>query len=146
MSTPEHTQKPRILFLVVLSVIGLAYGIYLLFDYLKFTSSASETQGQVVARDGSRFTIEYNVGGQTFRIRESLPSTRGMSGLKRARLRPGATVSVLYDPLSPANGRWNANNWIWPLVVLALSILCGLAGLFPNVARKPFGRGADVAG
>ncbi len=145
MNMPPYPQKPRILFLIVLSAIGLPYGVCLLSDYLIFTSSASETQGQVVARDGSNFTIQYTVEGQTFRIKEALPSTKGMSGLERAKLRPGKIVSVLYDPSSPGDARWNANNWVWPFAVIVLSILCGIAGFFPNIARKPFGRGTDVA-
>ena len=140
MATPENAKNPRIMLLIVFSGIGLVYGMYLLFNYFSFISSASEIQGQVVAREGSHFTIRYVVDGQTFHITEPLPSTKGMSGLERARLRPGAMVTVLYDPRSPANGRWNANNWIWPLVVIALSILCGLAGLFPNAMRGSFGR------
>lgn len=68
-----------------------------------------------------------------------------MSILRRERLQPGATVSVLYDPLSPSNARWNADNWVWPLIVMLLSILIGLAGFFPNLARRSFGRDKDVA-
>jgi hypothetical protein len=145
MNISAKSQKPRIVFLIILSAIGLPYGIYLLSDYIFFTSLALETQGQVVARDGSNFTIQYTVEGQTFRIKHSLPSTKGMTGLERARIRPGATVSVLYDPSSPGDGRWNAHNWVWPLVVIVLSVICGLAGFFPDIARKPFGRGKDVA-
>jgi Protein of unknown function (DUF3592) len=146
MNVLAKSQKRRLVFLIILSAIGLLYGIYLSSDYFIFTSSALETQGQVVARDGSTFTIQYTVAGQMFQIKHSLPSTKGMTGLERARLRPGATVSVLYDPSSPGDGRWNAHNWVWPFVVIVLSVICGLAGFLPDIARKPFGRGKDVAG
>ncbi|MFZ1082973.1 MAG: DUF3592 domain-containing protein [Candidatus Kryptoniota bacterium] len=145
MNVLQEHKKPKNILFIILSVIGLFYEIYLLSDYLVFTLSASETQGQIIARDGTSFTIQYTVEGHTFRIKHDLPSTKGMSIIRRERLRPGATVAVLYDPLSPSNARWNADNWLWPLIVIFLSILFGLAGFFPDLARKSFGRGDGVA-
>jgi hypothetical protein len=141
MDTIQTSTKPRIVFLIILSIIGFAYGIYLWSDYFIFTLSACETQGLIVSREGSSFTIQYNVEGQTFQIKQGLPSTKGMSGLKRAKLQPGATVSVLYDPMSPGDARWNAHIWVWPLIVIILSMLTGVAGFFPDIARKSVGRG-----
>ena len=56
----------------------------------------------------------------------------------RSKLQPGAIVFVLYDPESPAKGRWKSNNWVWPVAATALSILVGFAGFFPNFTRIPF--------
>ena len=139
LANPIRPQRRRIIFLIVLSVIGFTYGVYRLWDFRTFSISAVETQGQIIARDGSKFTIQYNVKGSTYLITEDLPSTKGMSGLKRMKLQPGVTVAVLYDPLSPANAKWAAErNWVFPLVIIFLSLLSGFAVLFPDIVRSAF--------
>jgi Protein of unknown function (DUF3592) len=137
-----HSQpRGRIIFLIALSLVGLAFGAYRLFDFWAFSLTASETEGQIVARNSASFIIEFNANGQTFRITEDLPSTKGMSGLTRTRLQPGTKVSVLYDPSTPRRARWNdKRNWAFPLAIIFVSVLAGLAGLFPDVANRPFRR------
>ncbi len=137
-----HSQpRGRIIFLIALSLVGLAFGAYRLLDIWAFSLTASETEGQIVARNSASFIIEFNANGRTFQITEDLPSTKGLSGLTRTRLQPGTKVSVLYDPSSPSRARWNDNrNWVFPLVVILLSVLVGLAGLFPNFANRSFRR------
>lgn len=66
MNVLQEHKKPKNILFIILSVIGLFYEIYLLSDYLVFTLSASETQGQIIARDGTSFTIQYTVEGHTF--------------------------------------------------------------------------------
>ena len=139
LANPIRSQRRRIIFLIVLSVIGFAYGVYRLCDFGVFRIRAVETQGQIIARDGSQFTIQYNVNGSAYLITEDLPSTKGMTGLKRMKLQPGVTVSVLYDPLSPAHAKWAAErNWVFPLAIMFISLLAGFAGLFPDVVSRPF--------
>jgi len=139
---PQASQRRRITFLIVLSFVGFAYGAYRLWDALAFGAVASRTQGQVVAREGSSFTIEFSVDGQVFHITEDLPGTKGMTGMERARLQPGASVVVLYDPSSPSHARWDAKrNWFFPLAVMAVSMLAGLAGWRPDLAGRTFRRG-----
>ena len=125
MDTLERPQKSRLVYLIAISAIGAAYGIYLLADCAIFASSAVETGGVVVARAGSNFTIQYTVSGQTYQIKQSLPSTKGTSGKLRSKLQPGYTVSVLYDPESPSNARWNNAIWAWPVAVTVVSIIVG---------------------
>ncbi len=133
------TRRP---FLLVISFIGIAIGAYLLLDFESFSSEASETEGQIVARDGVRFTIEYTVDGRMYRITEDLPSAKGMSGLSRSKLQPGSKVIVLYDPSSPGNARWQSSrNWIFPVLVLLLAVLAGVGGLFPGIFAKSLRRG-----
>ena len=130
MNIPQIPHDPKSLFIIVASTIGFAAGIYLLWDYLSFTLMADETQGQIVATDDHYYTILYNVEGQTFRIKERIPKW-GM--------RHGWTVSVLYDPLSPNNARVSNKNWIYPVILIFLSISWFLYPLYPKI----FGRGTD---
>ncbi len=140
--SPERQRKPAF---IILSVLGLIYGAHLLWNIIGFTSAASETQGRIITRDNFTFTIQYTVNGKTFQITEDLPSTKGMSGMKRMKLQPGSTVTVLYDPSSPGNAKWNANrNWVFPLAVIFVSLLAGFAGLFPDIALRSFDRNKDT--
>jgi len=140
MRNPSEVAKPRIVSLIVLSIAGLVYGVYMLAEIVLFVAIASETEGQIVSRNGSTFVIQYRVEGQTFMITEALPSTRGMSGLNRAALQPGTVVPVLYDPSEPGDARWNASrNWFFPICVIAVSLPCGFLGFWPNRAKNPFG-------
>jgi len=133
----QFPREPAFVTLLILACIGIAYSCWLLLGYVHFAGEATETQGVVVARDSIRFTIEFQVDGQTFRIEEDLPSTKGSSGLERVRLRPGAEVTVLYDPASPQNAKWKSNRlWIFPVAILALSSLGGMVALFPNARRR----------
>ena len=132
MNVPQIPHDPKSLFIIIASTIGFAAGIYLLWDYLSFTLMADETQGQVVAIGDHFFTIQYNVEGKTFRIKEHLPKYGGMS--------MGRTVSVLYDPESPDNARWSHNNWTYPFIWIALSIFWFFSVLYPKI----FGRDKDV--
>jgi len=62
-----------------------------------------------------------------------------MSGLTRTRLQPGTKVSVLYDPSAPSRARWNdKRNWVFLLAVIFVLALTGFAGLFPDLAYRPF--------
>ncbi len=145
MNEPQSPRRQRKTVFIILSVIGLIYGAHLLWNIVGFTLAASETQGKIIARDNFTFTIRYIVDGQTFQITEDLPSTKGMSGVKRMKLQPGTTVSVLYDPSSPGNAKWNANrNWVFPFAVIFISLLAGFAGLFPDIALRSFDRGKDT--
>ena len=137
-----HSQRRgRTIFLIALSLVGLAFGVYLLWDIWAFSLTASETEGQIVARNSASFIIEFNANGRTYQITEDLPSTKGMSGLTRIKLQPGTKVSVLYDPSTPSRARWDdKRNWVFPLAVIFVSVLAGLAGLFPNLANRPFRR------
>ena len=137
-----HSQpRGRIIFLIALSLVGLAFGVYRLWDIWAFSLVASETEGQIVARNSASFIIEFNANGQIFRITEDLPSTKGMSSLTRTKLQPGTKVSVLYDPSSPSRARWNdKRNWVFPIALIFVSILAGLAGLYPNLAKSPLRR------
>ena len=130
MNISQSLHDPKSLFIMVASTIGFAAGMYLLWDYLSFTLMADETQGQIVATDDHYYTIQYNVDGQTFRIKERIPKW-GM--------RHGWTVSVLYDPLSPDNARVSNKNWIYPIIWIFLSISWFLYPLYPKI----FGRGGD---
>jgi Protein of unknown function (DUF3592) len=122
---------------LVIALVGLPYGVYRLWDAWSFTSQAREAIGEIVERDSSQFTIRYAAEGRTFQITENLPSTKGMSGLKRAELQPGVEVTVLYDPVSPQNARWKSDRvWAFPIAVILVSVLAGLAGLFPDVAFR----------
>ncbi len=131
----QDSSRRRIIWLVVLAIAGFVYGSYLMWEMISFNMTAIETDGRVVGRAGSKFTIKYIVDGRSFLITEDLPGTKGMSGLKSAALRPGARVRVLYDPASPVNGRWKSDrNWVFPGAVMLVSLMAGLAGMFPNVA------------
>ena len=130
--------------LIILSLIGLAYGAYLILDIVGFTSTAEETQGRIIARDSFTFTIQYEVNGQTYQIRQDLPSAKGMSGINRMKLQPGVAATVLYDPSSPQNARWKSNrNWVFPIAILFVSLLAGFGGLFPQVALRSFRQRRD---
>ncbi|MGD0591462.1 MAG: DUF3592 domain-containing protein [Bacteroidota bacterium] len=131
MNILQSLHDPKSAFIIVASTIGFFAGIYLLWDYLSFTLMADETQGQIVATDDHYYTIQYNVEGQTFRIKERIPKW-GM--------RHGWTVSVLYDPLSPDNARVSNYNWFYPFIWIALSIVWFLSVLYPKI----FGRDEDV--
>jgi len=131
MNILQSLRDPKSAFIIVASTIGFAAGIYLLWDYLSFTLMADETQGRVVAISDHYFTIQYNVEGQTFQIKEHIPKW-GM--------RHGWTVSVLYDPLSPNNARVSNKNWIYPVILIFLSISWFLYPLYPKI----FGRDEDV--
>jgi Protein of unknown function (DUF3592) len=137
-----HSQpRGRTIFLIALSLVCLAFGVYRLWDIWAFSLTASETEGQIVVRNSASFIIEFNANGQTFQITEDLPSTKGMSGLTRTKLQPGTKVSVLYDPSTPIRARWNnKRNWVFPLALIFVSVLAGLAGLFPNLANSRFRR------
>jgi hypothetical protein len=128
----------RILALLIAS-LGLLYGTYRLWDAWSFTSQAREVVGQVVQRDSSQFTIRYMVGEQAFQIQEDLPIARGMSAYRRTEIQPGAQVAVLYDPASPQKARWDSDRiWAFPIVVLVIAVLAGLAGLRPDLMFRPF--------
>jgi hypothetical protein len=125
---------------IAIAVCLFIYGIYLLHDISSFTSKASSTTGQIVARDGTRFTIQYMVDGRAFQIEESLPSTKGASISEREKLQPGVAVPVLYERSSPGNARWGAaRNWFFPELLILLSILFGLAGFLPDLGKGLFG-------
>ena len=132
MNLLQSLRNPKSAFIIITSTIGFVLGIYLLWDYLSFALMADEAQGQVVAIGDHYFTIQYNVEGQTFQINERIPKHGGMT--------MGRTVSVLYDPLSPAKAQWSNNNWIYPIILIFLSISMFLAVLYP----KLFGRDEDV--
>ncbi len=125
MNIPQSLYNPKSVFIIAASIIGFTIGLYLLWDYLSFTLMADETQGQVVAIGDHYFTIQYKVEGQTFRIKEHIPKWGGMS--------MGRTVSVMYDPLSPNNARWNNNNWTVPISVIGLLIVWFLVGFYPTI-------------
>ena len=145
MNTQENFLRQRKPFFIVLAIVGLLYGAYLIWDIVGFTLTAEETQGRIIARDNSAFTIQYKVDDQTFQIKEDLPSTKGMSGIERMKLQPGTMVSVLYNPSFPENARWKANrNWVFPLAVVFVSLLAGFVGLFPDLALRRFGHGGYV--
>ena len=124
---------------IIASIAGLIYGVYLLWDFTGFSLRASEIQGRIVARDHFTFTIQYVVDGTTYHIQQELPGTKGMSGIKRMKLQPGAVVTVLYDPSSPGDARWKSNrNLVFPFAVIFLALLAGFAGLFPDIALRSF--------
>ena len=128
------------IYLIVLSLAGLIYGAYILWDFVAFAMNAEKTQGQIIARDNLTFTIQYSAEGQSYRITQDLPAAKGASGLERMSLVPGAEVAVLYDPAVPSKGRWDANrNWLFPALVILVSTLVGLAGLFPDIAHRKIG-------
>lgn len=138
INAPASLRQKAIIALVI-AALGLPYGLYRLWDAWSFTSRARETAGEIVGRDSARFTIRYIVDDQPYQIQETLPSTRGMSGYRRARLQPGVQVAVLYDPASPQKARWDSDRiWATPIVVLFLSVLTGLAGLRPDVMFRSF--------
>jgi hypothetical protein len=138
MSTSPRPRSQGALIALMIALAGLSYGVYRLRDAWSFTSHAREAIGEIVDRGSSRFTIRYAVGKQTFEIAEDLPSTRGMSALRRTQLQPGAQVPVLYDPVSPQNARWKSDRiWAFPIIVILVSALVGLASLFPNAALRP---------
>jgi hypothetical protein len=130
MNILQSLRDPKSAFIIVASTIGFAAGIYLLWDYLSFTLMADETQGRVVAISDHYFTIQYNVEGRTFQIKEHIPKW-GM--------RHGWTVSILYDPLSPDNARVSNYNWFYPFIWIALPLLFLLSVLYPKI----LGRGTD---
>ena len=145
-TAPQTPQRRRIILLIVLSVGGLTFGAYRLWDTWAFNLLAAETQGQIVARNGLTFTIQYVVDGRTFQITEDLPGTKGMSGTTRMQLHVGAMVPVLYEPSSPNNARWEAErNWVFPLGILFVSVLAGFAGLFPDIAGRSIRRNSSAS-
>ena len=132
----QFPREPAFVTLLILACSGIAYSCRLLLGYVHFAAKATGTQGVVVARDSIRFTIEFQVDGQTFRMEEDLPSIKGSSALERVRLRPGAEVTVLYDPASPQNAKWKSNRlWIFPVAILALSSLGAMVALFARLNR-----------
>ncbi len=140
MQDDSGAPKSKIVIFIIVGFAGFTFGAYLLWDILDFASVAEEGEGKILSRNASSFVIQYSVNGQTFAITEALPSTKGMSGLERSRLQPGTTVAIFYEPQSPGTARWNAQrNWIFPLCVIAVSVLCGFVGFFPDRARRPFG-------
>lgn len=123
---------------LILACLGIAYATWLLLDYAQFLAKARETPGEIVARNSSDFTIQYQVDGQTFQIEEKLPSTKGMSGLRRMGLQPGVEVTVLYDPGAPQKAKWKSDRlWVFPAAFLFVCVLAALAALYPNAMRRP---------
>lgn len=138
LDAPPSLRQKAIIALVI-AALGLPYGLYRLWDAWSFTSHAREAAGEIVDRDSARFTIRYIVAGQAFQIQEALPSTKGMSGYRRARLQPGVQVPVLYDPASPQNARWESDRiWAVPLLVLFIGLLSAFAAWRPEVMFRPF--------
>jgi hypothetical protein len=138
MSGAPTSLRQRSILALLIASLGLSYGIYRLWDAWSFTSQARQVAGEIVDRDSARLTIRYIVGGQAFQIQEDLPSTRGMSAYRRMQLQPGAQVPVLYDPASPQKARWDSDRiWAFPIVVVFISVLTGLAGLRPDVMFRP---------
>jgi hypothetical protein len=135
----SDTPAQRRILALLISSLGLLYGTYRLWDAWSFTSQAREATGEVVQRDSSQFTIRYIVGEQAFQIQEDLPIARGMSAYRRTEIQPGVQVAVLYDPASPQKARWESDRiWAFPVVVILISVLAGLAGLRPDVMFRPF--------
>lgn len=121
----------------MIATITILYGAYRLLDIWNFSRNAREVQGVIVERTSSRFTIQFTADGQTYQIEEQLPSTKGGDIEGRMHLQPGANVNVLYDPVSPADARWKSErNWVFPLVLCAIGVLCGLAAFRPNLGLQ----------
>lgn len=138
LTTPQGRRRPRIIIFLLIAVVGIPYGAYHLLDYWIFAFKAHEAPGQVVARDSSTFTIQFAVDGQPFHIDEALPGTRGMGRPRRSEVQPGFAVMVLYDPSAPQKARWKHDvNWAFPLAILLISAICGLAYWFPDAASRP---------
>ncbi len=142
MSTlPDRRTQGRIV-AGVIAVCGFIFGTYRLLDTWSFVSRAQEATGVIVARDTRIFTIQYEVAGQSYQIDEDLPSTKGMSGLTRMRLQVGTPVPVLYDPSSPEKAKWkDARLWVFPLAVLAVSVIAAFCSWVPDVMFRPFRSG-----
>ena len=139
MSDQQTMPRQRKIGLIIASIAGLIYGTSILWNFTAFSWRASETQGRIVARDSFTFTIQYAVDGRTYQIQQDLPGTRGMSGIKRMQLQPGAAVTVLYDPSSPGDARWKSNrNLVFPFAVIFIALLAGFAGMFPELALRSF--------
>jgi hypothetical protein len=133
------TPAQRRILALLIAALGLTYGSYRLWDAWSFTSQAREVAGEVVQRDSSQFTIRYFVGDQAFQIQEDLPIARGMAAYRRTEIQPGVQVAVLYNPASPQKARWDSDRiWAFPIVVILVSVLAGLAGLCPDVMFRPF--------
>jgi len=140
LTTPQGLRRQGAIVCALIALIGLPYGTYHLWDFWRFASKAREAQGHVVARDSSTFTIQFTAEGQTFQFEEDLPGTKGMSGQRRSALQLGTAVTVLYDPSSPQKARWKSNRlWVFPLAILFISVLAGLAALFPDFMSRPLG-------
>jgi hypothetical protein len=75
--------------------------------------------------------VEYQAGGQTFRIRGHLASSPPAYAV-------GDTVGVLFQADRPADGRIDSfsETWLMPLVLGGGGIVFGLVGLLMLVARR----------
>lgn len=112
--------------------------MYMLVAAWAFARSAHRVQGLIVDSDNASFTVEYRVNGQTLQLTESLPSTKGMSGLTRMQLRPGNSVPILYDPALPSRARWDSNRaWGLPVAIMALATIAFGAAMFPDFMARP---------
>lgn len=138
MTVEPASLRQRTIFALLVASLGLPYGIYRLWDAWSFTSRAREVTGEIVERDSSRFTIRYVVEGQAFQIEEDLPIAKGMSRSRRIELQPGVQVTVLYNPAAPQEARWDSDRiWAFPIIVILVSVLAGLAGLRPDLMFRP---------
>ena len=86
---------------ILVAILASLYGASRLYDIWNFSRNAHETQGLIVARTNSRFTIQYTVEGQVYQIEEELPGMKGPVIETRMRLQPETYVTVLYDAASP---------------------------------------------
>ena len=113
---------------ILVAILASLYGAYRLYDIWNFSRNAHETQGLIVARTNSRFTIQYTVEGQVYQIEEELPGMKGPVIETRMRLQPETYVTVLYDAVSPSNARWkNTDNWVFPGALCVIGVAFCLA-------------------
>lgn len=113
---------------ILLAILASFYGAYRLYDIWNFSRNARETQGLIVARTSSRFTIQYTVDGQVYQIEETLPGMKGPVIETRMRLQPGTYITVLYDAALPSNARWkNTDNWVFPGALCVIGVAFCLA-------------------
>jgi hypothetical protein len=125
--------RPQRPIVAVLAICAFAYGVYMLLSVWSFMRTAHTVQGLIVDRDNAHFTVEYMVNGRALQLTESLPSTKGFSGMSRRKLRPGNSVPVLYDPALPSRAKWDSNRiWVFPAAIMFMASLVLCAALFPN--------------
>ena len=118
-----------------IAILGGLYAVLSLGRTAVFTSRAEQIQGVVSARGPATFTIDYEVQGQRFSIEVPLPRVKG-SSKKRSSLQPGASVTVLYDPRTPARGVWKSNReWVFPTAILVVSLLAAYGANGRGAAR-----------
>ncbi len=110
------------------SLAVLCYSLHALSTYGQFAGTSERTVGTVADEQGSHLLIQYQVDRHSYQIEEARPSRRRAGSWTL-----GGQVPVLYDPETPAKGRWDRPvNWVFPGALGLLSLLGCFAAFFPK--------------